>query len=129
MKNLSLLTMAVFLIALEILFIAVLAVSFLPSVYSANDIKDVYLRGRAFFPKEYDLIIFRTFIVSSVALSVGVWFFLRKHVNDPGLSHILVRFMWIHAGWCALVFYAFYHMIMTHAAWSPWLMGLSLGQV
>ncbi len=52
---------------------------------------DLILRGRPFFPQEYDTLIFRSTLIAAAMLTLSAYMLFRKHLNDAAVAVLLQR--------------------------------------
>ncbi len=74
---------------LLVFFLGLLAVSW--PVQYGSEAADLILRGRPFFPKEYDTVIFRIALITAGVLTLTAHGLLRKHLDHPAAALLLRR--------------------------------------
>ncbi len=121
--NTWLLAAAVLVIGLQSLLVMGLIASWMPAVYT-DEVADIFLRGRPYFFREYDLFIFRAFIFLNILLTFAAAFFLKHRLREERLTKTLVRFLSVAGPLAMLGFWAAFNKIVNG---SPFALGWNAG--
>ncbi len=121
--NIWFLTAAVLIVSLQALLVMGLVASWLPAAYTWQT-ADFFPRGRVSFPREYDLLIFRAFILLNVLLALAGVFLFGKRLREERLTKTLVRFLSVAGALVMLGFWAAFNKIVNG---SPFALGWNAG--
>lgn len=101
--------------------------STLPNAYG-EEAAQVYLRTRTFFLKEYDLPIFRSFIVLITALTIVTSVWLGKKLTQSSVRTGMTVFLWPSVMWLMLGYTAaFFMVILSSPPWAKVLLYTAVG--
>ncbi len=121
--NTWLLAAAILVIGLQSLLVMGLIASWLPAVYTWQT-ADFFLRSRVNFPHEYDLFIFRAFVLLNASLAIAGVFLFGKRLREERLTKTLVRFLSVAGLLAMLGFWAAFNKIVNG---SPFALGWNAG--
>lgn len=123
--NTGILTVAVFVISLHVLLILSVVASYLPSAYT-SEVVDIFYRGRPYFPKNYDLTLYRVWIVLAIALAMALFFIFKKDLNSKGFRNRMVAFIASSAFWLSLGYWAAFEFVVHHFYWPRVVLGVAI---
>ncbi len=113
-------------VTLQLALVLGLVATQFPAVYD-EEVADLILRGRPNFPHEYDLLIFRFFIVINIMGIPIAWMLFKQRLANPQLTRDLCWFNVGNSAWIMISAFAIYKIVIYQSPmWAVYLLGVSI---